>query len=98
MTILIKNASVKLVPSHFHVTGISLLQPLDYENQGEFMQCTNFVDAAYELKKFAPLPAKFKQPGKLFCQSNDLFAPICTYNYEDVTEYPMVLTTKAAEC
>ena len=32
-----KNASVNLAPSHFHGTGISLLQPLDYENQGEFM-------------------------------------------------------------
>ena len=75
-----KNAIANLVKSHFHGTGISLFQLLDHENQGESPDCHGFVDAVYNIKKLAPLPAEYTQPRKVNCSSGELFAPLCRFN------------------
>ena len=54
-----KNARANLVQSHFHGTGILLLQLLDHENQGESLDCHGFIDAVYNIKKLAPLSAEY---------------------------------------
>ena len=59
-----KNATANLVQSHFHGTGISLFQLLDHENQGKSLDCHGFIDAVYNIKKLAPLPAEYTQPRK----------------------------------
>ena len=42
-----KNATVNLVQSHFHGTGVSLFQLLDHENQDERLDCHSFIDLVY---------------------------------------------------
>ena len=54
-----KNATASLVKSHFHGTCISLFQLLDHENQGESLDCHGFINAVYNIKKLAPLPAEY---------------------------------------
>ena len=61
-----KNATANLVQSHFHGTGISLFQLLDHENQGESLDCHGFIDAVYNIKKLATLPAEHTQTRSLF--------------------------------
>ena len=83
-----KNATASLVKSHFHGTCISLFQLLDHENQGESLDCHGFIDAVYNIKKLAPLPAEYTQQRKVYHSSGELFAPLCRFNYEDLFEYP----------
>ena len=59
-----KNVTTNFVQSHFHGTGISLFQLLDHENQDESLDCHGFIDAVYNIKKLAPLPAQYTQPRK----------------------------------
>ena len=92
-----KNAIANLVKSHFHGTGISLFQLLDHENQGESPDCHGFVDAVYNIKKLAPLPAEYTQPRKVYRSSWELFAPLCRFNYEDLFEYPELNLEKIEE-
>ena len=75
-----KNATTNLVQSHFHGTGISLFLLLNHENQGESLDCHGFIDAVYNIKKLAPLPAEYTQPRKVNCSSGELFAPLCRFN------------------
>ena len=74
-----KNITANLVQSHFHSTGISLFQLLDHENQGKSLDCHGFIDAVYNIKKLAPLPAEYSQRSKDYRSSEELFAPL----YED---------------
>ena len=68
-----KNATANLVQSHFLGTGISLFRLFDHENQGESLDCHGFVDAVYNIKKLAPLPAEYTQPRKfIILQGNYL--------------------------
>ena len=83
-----KNATVNLVQSHFHGTGILLFQLLDHRHQGESLDCHGYTDAIYNIKKLAPLPAEYTQPRKVYHSSEELFAPLCRFNYEDLFEYP----------
>ena len=92
-----KNATANLVQSHFHGTGISLFQLLDHENQGKSLDCHGFIDAVYNIKKLAPLPAEYTQPRKVYRSSGELFAPLCRFNYEDLFEYPELNLAKTEE-
>ena len=92
-----KSATANLVQSHFHDTGISLFQRLDYENQGESLDCYGFIDAVYNIKKLAPFPAKYTQPSKVYRSSEELFAPLGRFNYEDLFEYPELNFAKTEE-
>ena len=83
-----ENATPDLVQSHFHCTGISLFQLLDHGNQDESLDCHGFFDAVYNNKKLAPLPAEYTQPSKVYRSAEELFAPLCRFNYEDLFEYP----------
>ena len=92
-----KNAIANLVQSHFHGTGISLIQLLDHENQGESPDCHGFADAVYNIKKLAPRPAEYTQPRNAYRFSGELFAPLCRFNYEDLFEYPELNLEKIEE-
>ena len=92
-----KNATASLVQSHFHGTGISPFELLDNEIQGESLDCHGFIDAVYNIKKLAPLPAEYTQPRKVHCSSEELFAPLCRFNYEDLFEYPELNLAKTEE-
>ena len=92
-----KNATANLVQSHFHDTGISLFQLLDDENQRESLDCHGFVDTVYNINKLAPLPAEYTQPRKVYHSSEELFAPLCRFNYEDSFEYPELNLAKTEE-
>ena len=67
-----KNATTNLVQSHFHGTGISLFQLLNHENQGESLDYHGFIDAVYNIKKLAPLPAEYSQRSKDYRFSEEL--------------------------
>ena len=92
-----KNDTANLVQSHFHGTGILLFQLLDPQNQGESLDCHGFIDAVYNIKKLAPLPAEYTQPRKVYHSSEELFAPLCRFNYEDLFEYPELNLAKTEE-
>ena len=92
-----KNATARLVKSHFHGTCISLFQLLDHENQGESLDCHGFIDAVYNIKKLAPLPAEYTQPRKVYRSSEELFAPLCRFNYEYLFEHPQLDLAKTEE-
>ena len=92
-----KNATANLVQSHFHGTGISLFQLLDDENQGESLNCHGYIDVVYSIKKLAPLPAEYTQARKFYRSSEELFAPPCRFNYEDLFEYPALNLAKTKE-
>ena len=92
-----KNATANLVQSHFHGTGISLFQLLDHENQRESLDCHGFIDTVYNVKKLAPLPAEYTQPRKVYHFSEEFFAPLCRFIYEDLFEYPELNLAKAEE-
>ena len=92
-----KNATANLVQSHFLGTSILLFQLLDHENQGESLDCHGFIDAVYNIKKLAPLPAEYTQPRKVYRSSGELFAPLCRFNYEDLFEYPELNLAKTEE-
>ena len=92
-----KNATANLVQSHFHGTGISLFQLLDHENQGESLDCDVFIDAVFNIKKLAPLPAEYTQPRKVYRSPAKLFAPLCRFNCEDLFEYPELNLAKTEE-
>ena len=92
-----KNATANLVQSHFHGTGISLFQLLDHENQRESLDFHGFIDTVYNIKKLAPLPAEYTQPRKVYHSSEELFAPLCRFNYEDLFEYPELNLAKTEE-
>ena len=92
-----KNATVNLVQSHFHGTGVSIFQLLDHENQGESLDCHGFIDALFNIKQLAPLPAEYRQPRKVYCSSEELFAPLCRFNYEDLFEYPELNLAKTEQ-
>ena len=72
-------------------------QLLDHENQGESLDCHGFIDAVYNIKKLAPLPAEYTQPRKVYRSSEELFAPLCRFNYEDLFEYPELNLAKTEE-
>ena len=92
-----KNATVNLVQSHFHGTGVSIFQLLDHENQGESLDCHGFIDALFNIKQLAPLPAEYRQPRKVYRSSEELFAPLCRFNYEDLFEYPELNLAKTEQ-
>ena len=92
-----KNATANLVQSRFHGTGMLLLQLVDHENQGESLNCHGFHDAVYNMKKLAPLPAEYTQPSKASHSSEELFAALSRFNYEDLFEYPEVNLAKTEE-
>ena len=92
-----KNATANLVQSHFHGTGISLFQLLDHENQGESLDCDGFIDAVFNIKKLAPLPAEYTQPRKVYRSPAKLFAPLCRFNCEDLFEHPELNLAKTEE-
>ena len=92
-----KNATASLVKSHFHGTCISLFQLLDHENQGESLDCHGFIDAVYNVKKLAPLLAEYTQPSKVYCSSEELFAPLFRFSYEDLFEYYEVNLVRTKE-
>ena len=92
-----KNVTTNFVQSHFHGTGISLFQLLDHENQGESLDCHGFIDAVYNIKKLAPLPAEYTQPRKVYRSSEELFAPLCRFNYEYLFEHPQLDLAKTEE-
>ena len=93
-----KNATANLVSSHFHGTSISLLQHLEYENQGERLNAIDaFVDGSHQSKKLAPLPAEYAKPSKVHCSSEEFYAPLCTYNFVDLTNYPDLERAKLEE-
>ena len=75
-----KNITANIVQSHFHSTGILLFQLLDHEKQGKSFDCHGFIDAVYNIKKLAPLPAEYSQRSKNYRSSEELFAPL----YEDL--------------
>ena len=56
-----KKATANLVQFHFHGTGMLLFQLFDHENQHENRDCRGFIDAVYNIKKLAPLPAAYTQ-------------------------------------
>ena len=91
-----KNATANLVSSHFHGTGISLLH-LEYENQGERLTTIDFSDSSHQSKKLAPLPAEYSKPSKIYCSEEDYYAPLCNYNFVDLTEYTDLEREKVAE-
>ena len=80
-----KNTIANLVQSYFYGTGISLFQLLDHKNQGESLDCHGFIDAVYNVKKLAPLLAEYTQPSKVYFSSEELFAPLFRFNYEDLS-------------
>ena len=82
-----KNAAANLIKSHYHGTSISLLQFPDCEGDGEELQSHEFVDATYNLKKLCPLPAEYTCPTKVYRPSEAFFAPLCTYNFEDIVSF-----------
>ena len=92
-----KNATASLVKSHFHGTCISLFQLLDHENQGESLDCHGFINAVYNIKKLAPLPAEYTQPRKVYRSSEESFAPLCRFIYEDLLEYHELNLAKTEE-
>ena len=61
------------------------------------LDCHGFVDAVYNIKKLAPLPAEYTQPRKVYRSSEELFAPLCRFNYEDLFEYPELNLAKNKE-
>ena len=92
-----KNATASPIKSHFHGTGISLFQLLHHENQGESFDCQGFIDAVYNIKKLAPLPAEYTQPRKVYRSSEESFAPLCRFIYEDLLEYHELNLAKTEE-
>ena len=92
-----KNTKDNLVQSHFYGTGISLFQDLDDEYQGKNLDCHGFIDAVYNMKKQAPLPAEYTQPSKVYYSSEELFAPFYKFSYEEWLEYPEVNLAKSEE-
>ena len=92
-----KNAAANLVQSHFHCTGISRFQLPDHENQGESLDCHGFIDAVYNIKRLVPLPVEYTQPRKVYRSSEQLFAPPCRFNYEDLFECTELNLAKTEE-
>ena len=92
-----KNATANLVQSHYHGTSISLLQFPNPEIPGEKLDSTNFVDAAYRLKKLAPLPAEYTMPKEVHRSSDDFFAPECAHMFSDLDNFPEVNSAKIEE-
>ena len=39
-------------------------------------------------QEIAPLPAEYTQPKKVYRSSEELFAPLCRFSYEDLFAYP----------
>ena len=39
---------------------------------------------AHKLKKLAPLPAEYTEPKNVYRSSDDFFAPLCTYDFNDL--------------
>ena len=92
-----KNATVNVVQSHFHSTGISIFQPHDPQNQGESLDCHGFIDVVYNIKKLAPLSAEYTQPSKVYRSSEELLPPLYKFSYEDLLEYPEKNLVKTEE-
>ena len=92
-----KNSTANLVQSYFQGTGISLFHLRDHENQGEILDCHGFIDTVYNVRKLAPLPAEYTQPRKVYCSSEELFALLCRFNYEDLFEYPQLNLAKTED-
>ena len=70
---------------------------IDYENQGESLDCYGFIDAVYNIKKLTPFPAEYTQPSNVYRSWEELFAPLCRFNYEDLLEYPELNFAKTEE-
>ena len=73
------------------------MAPAYHENQGESLDCHGFIDAVYNVKKLAPLLAEYTQPSKVYCSSEELFAPLFRFNYEDLFEYHEVNLVRTKE-
>ena len=65
--------------------SIISMAPAYHENQGESLDCHGFIDAVYNVKKLAPLLAEYTQPSKVYFSSEELFAPLFRFNYEDLS-------------
>ena len=74
-----------------------LFQCLNQENQGDSLDCHGFIDVVYNIKKLTPLPAEYTQTSIVYCSLEELFAPLCRLNYEDLFEYPEVNLAKNEE-
>ena len=61
---------------------------IDYENQGESLDCYGFIDAVYNIKKLTPFPAEYTQPSNVYRSWEELFTPLCRFNYEDCLTIP----------
>ena len=61
------------------------------------VDCHGFIDAVYHVKKLAPLPAEYTEPRKVYRSSEELFAPLCRFSYEDLFEYPELDLAKTEE-
>ena len=93
-----KNATANLVSSHFHGTGISLLQHVEYENQGEFINISEYLDSSHHSKKLAPWPAGYTTSDKVCFLNSDYYAPLCSYNFEeDKVDLPNLQREKLKE-
>ena len=92
-----KNATANLIQSHYHGTSLSLLQFSEYENQGENLVNSNFIDGTHNNKKLAPLPTEYTDPKNVHRCSAEFFAPLCMYNFEDLGEFPALDFAKTEE-
>ena len=77
--------------------SIISMAPAYHENQDESLDCHGFIDAVYNVKKLAPLLAEYTQPSKVYCSSEELFAPLFRFNYEDLFEYHEVNLVRTKE-
>ena len=82
-----KNATANLVSDHFHGTGISLLQHAEYSDQGVYIDASEFFDSSHQSTRLAPLPAEYTTPSKVYTSSQVYYAPLCSYNYEDLSNF-----------
>ena len=90
-----KNALSNLFQSHFHSTGISLFQLLDHENQGESLVMDLLIQFATSKNQ---LRFQLNRRNQVrFIVLEELFAPLCRFNYKDLLEYPEVNLAKTEE-
>ena len=94
-----KNALSNLVKSHYHGTSISLLQFVEWKNQGEDLENFDYIDSVHQFKKLSPLPAEYAEAPKINYSSlpRDFYAPPCTYNFIDIQDFLKLDSAKMQE-
>ena len=79
-------------------SGISLLQHVEYENQGEFINISEYLDSSHHSKKLAPWPAGYTTSDKVCFLNSDYYAPLFSYNFEeDKVDLPNLQREKLKE-